>query len=126
MGWFRWEVYWIDPLDTPPANVYETDQALVVEIALPGLEVETIRITVEGPFLHIVAPERVLPTSIRRFLRMEIPTGPFRFELRIPSAFDLSKIQSTWAHGILRIQIPRKSWREIPIEESKEGETHNG
>ncbi len=119
MGWFRWEVYWVERLNEPLANVYETEEALVIELALPGLTSEDIQITREGRVLQVVTAERAFPTAVRRFLRMEIPTGPFRFEIRLPGAYDVARVRTQLSHGILILRIPRRGCVEIPVEEGE-------
>lgn len=76
----------------PPIDVAESDDALVVHIALPGVPATAIAIGVE--------PDAVTVSGVRRFPapqaacihRIEIPYG--RFERRIPlpmHALDLSR-----------------------------------
>jgi HSP20 family protein len=69
----------------PPADVYESEHELLVQIALPGVEAGRMQVSVEAGVL-VVQGERRLPampgpTVIRR---MELPYG--RFERRIALA----------------------------------------
>lgn len=75
-----------------PIDVFETDNALTILIALPGVELETVKVTLNTGTL-IVTGERPLPHELQqaRILRMEIPYG--RFERRIelpPLPFEIS------------------------------------
>ena len=103
--------------DEPPTNVYETPDALVVELALPGIPREAIEIVLEGRVLRVSTGERDLP-PLRRFHRMGIPTGPFHFEMKIPGGFNPGGIQSHLVDGILRLVIPRKPPIHIPVQEA--------
>jgi len=116
VSWYRFEVFWMERVDEPPTNVYETPDALVVELALPGIPREVIQIVLEGRMLRVSTGERRLP-PLRRFHRMGIPTGPFHFEMKIPGGFNPEGIQSHLEDGILRLRIPRRSPVHIPVEE---------
>lgn len=67
----------------PPADVYESDQELLIQIALPGVEARRVQVSVDAGVL-VVRGERELPVlpgpAVIR--RMELPHG--RFERRIP------------------------------------------
>lgn len=65
-----------------PIDVFETDDALMILIAMPGVELDSIAVTLNAGAL-VVKGERPLPGELQqaRILRMEIPYG--RFERRI-------------------------------------------
>ena len=75
-----------------PIDVFETDDALTILIALPGVELERVKVTLNTGTL-VVRGERPLPPELQhaKILRMEIPYG--RFERRIelpPVPFEIS------------------------------------
>jgi HSP20 family protein len=67
----------------PPVDVLETDEELLIFIALPGVAIEHVDASIEGGTL-IVSGRRVLPPQLRTAVihRLELPQG--RFERRIP------------------------------------------
>ncbi|AWK86917.1 Hsp20/alpha crystallin family protein [Azospirillum thermophilum] len=75
---------------TPPMDVYETDDALVVAVALPGVAPDQVEVRLADGVLAVAA-ERTLPLGRRGAIRrLEIPHG--RFERRVelpPGAFRL-------------------------------------
>ena len=90
-----------------PIDVFETDDALTILIALPGVEVETITVTLSAGLL-LVKGERPLPRELNnaRIVRMEIPHG--RFERRIelpPVPFELSGRHL--ANGCLMLRLQK-------------------
>ena len=94
--------YWEAPID-----VFETDDALTILIALPGVELETITVALSAGLL-IVKGERPLPRELNnaRIVRMEIPHG--RFERRIelpPVPFELSGRHL--ANGCLMLRLQK-------------------
>jgi HSP20 family molecular chaperone IbpA len=68
-----------------PIDVFETDEALLILVALPGVELDSITVVLNAGAL-IVRGERPLPTELReaRILRMEIPYGHFERRIDLP------------------------------------------
>jgi HSP20 family molecular chaperone IbpA len=71
------------PVWEPPADVLETADAVLVLLALPGVEPERVAAVIEDGAL-LVAGDRVLPEELRTAAihRLELPQG--RFERRLP------------------------------------------
>ena len=68
-----------------PIDVFETDEALTILIALPGVELERVKVTLNAGTL-VVRGERPLPRELQhaRILRMEIPYGNFERRIDLP------------------------------------------
>jgi HSP20 family protein len=66
----------------PPIDVLETDQEILILVALPGVDPEEVEAVIDSGTL-IVSGRRVLPVELRnaRIHRLELPQG--RFERRI-------------------------------------------
>ena len=99
-GSSRWEA---------PVDLFETDDALTILIALPGVELDNISVTLNAGTLTVTG-ERPLPPELRnaRILRMEIPYG--RFERRIelpPVPFQISGRHL--ANGCLMLRLEKGS-----------------
>lgn len=72
------------PTWEPPADVYETGEALIVMMALPGVSPEDVGIVLEDNRIHIHG-ERNLPVRAEaRILRLEIPYGCFERSIELP------------------------------------------
>lgn len=71
------------PAWEPPIDVFETEQEVLVLIALPGVAPDQVEAVIEDGTL-VVAGRRVLPPQLRTAVihRLELPQG--RFERRIP------------------------------------------
>jgi len=94
--------------DWPPLNVWETDDALEVEVEVPGvrrddIELEVLRdeVTIRG--------RRELPEGrdANGYHRRERPVGGFARRLRLPVAVDADKVDANLADGVLRIVLPK-------------------
>lgn len=68
-----------------PIDVFETDDALIILIALPGVDPECIAVSLDAGLL-VVSGERPLPPDSRsaRILRLEIPHGHFERRIELP------------------------------------------
>ena len=90
-----------------PIDVFETADALTILIAMPGVELDSIAVTLNAGTL-IVTGERPRPAELQdaRILRMEIPYG--RFERRIdlpPVPFKISARHL--ANGCLMLRLAK-------------------
>jgi HSP20 family protein len=68
-----------------PCDIFETEDALVILVALPGVEPENIEATLSAGVL-VVSGERALPREMReaRIHRIEIPHGRFERRIELP------------------------------------------
>ncbi|MEN8261530.1 MAG: Hsp20/alpha crystallin family protein [Pseudomonadota bacterium] len=73
------------PVWTPPADIFETDEEICIAVALPGIPADRIEIRLE-PGLLVVSGERPIPHAMRRasIRRLEIPYGRFERRIELP------------------------------------------
>ncbi|MCW2243532.1 Hsp20/alpha crystallin family protein [Azospirillum canadense] len=70
---------------TPPVDVYETEDAVMIVVALPGVAADQLDIAVEDGVL-VVAGERSLPLGRDGIIhRLEIPHGRFERRIELPA-----------------------------------------
>ncbi len=102
---------------TPVCDVYETAEALVVCLELPGLEQDQIELRVDGDDL-IVAGEREIEREQagEQFHRVERSYGKFSRRFHLPSTVDRQAVEASYRYGLLRITLPnRGKKRSQPI-----------
>jgi HSP20 family protein len=90
-----------------PVDVFETGDALIILIALPGVELETITVTLSAGVLTVKG-ERPLPRELdnARIVRMEIPHGHFERRIELPPVpFELSGRHL--ANGCLMLRLQK-------------------
>jgi HSP20 family protein len=92
----------------PPLDVLETEQELWIIAALPGVELNELKVSVEGDVLSI-AGQRRLPEAARDAIihRLEIPHGRFERRIRLPAA-RLSISRSELAGGCLVLTLTKQ------------------
>jgi HSP20 family protein len=91
----------------PPTDVLETQDAVLILVALPGVDGEKVEIAIHNGMLTI-AGERVLPRELRTATihRLELPQG--RFERHIPlPAGRYETPRSAVTNGCLVIRLPK-------------------
>lgn len=73
------------PAWEPPADIYESEDALVIQVALPGVPLRQMSVAFEDGAL-VVAGQRPLPAEARgaEIYRLEIPHGHFERRIELP------------------------------------------
>ena len=91
----------------PPTDVLETDDAVVIFVALPGVDAQKVDLAIRGGVL-MISGERVLPAELRTAIihRLELPQGRFERQIPLPAGL-YGKPQSGVANGCLVIRLPK-------------------
>src|SRR5215831_8632926 len=106
---------------SPAADVYETPDEIILQIELPGVRLEDVRLESLDGKLRVSGHRRVdQGVAPRNFVRMERIYGSFSREFAVPAAVDPSAIKATLRAGVLRV-VASKSDRSqaIPVEPRK-------
>jgi len=92
----------------PPVDMYETDDALVLQVELPGVSKDAVNVEVHEHTLRLSGERRREP-AVRggQYLREEGRYGAFQRAFRMPSSVDEAKIQATYQNGILALRLPK-------------------
>jgi HSP20 family protein len=114
-----------DGLDTalwsPAADVFETAEEIILNIELPGVRLDDVRLEALDGKLR-VSGLRKAGTGMepRHFVRMERIYGSFSREFPVPAALDASLIKATLRGGVLRVVAPKaEKGQAIPVEARK-------
>ncbi len=106
---------------TPRADVVETKDALVIELELPGHELEDIDVELEGARLTVKAERKEPPMPDRTYHRAERPQGVISRSFALPTMVDKEQTTATYRNGVLRIELPKREGlepRQIPVSTS--------
>jgi HSP20 family protein len=95
------------PAWEPPMDVLETDRAVLVFIALPGVDPDRVEAVIEDGAL-LVAGVRVLPGELRTATihRLELPQGRFERRVRLPAGRYVG-VHRAMANGCLLITLEK-------------------
>lgn len=96
----------------PPADVYETSEAITVTAELAGVDPEEVDVLLFEDAL-VVEGERHLPKCEEGALyhSAEIRRGRFRLELSLKVGVDADRVTSSYDCGFLRITLPKANGR---------------
>ena len=99
----------------PQADVYETPEAFVVLLELPGLEQEDVEVGVADNILTIKGERRLSGPKPESFYRMERSYGAFSRSFQLSEDVDPERVTARFKDGLLRVELPklhtRGGWR---------------
>jgi HSP20 family protein len=125
---------WPDP-DTPPKglvefdtqrvplNMYETNEALVLVLPLPGVMAEDISIDVEDERVHINAQQRT--AAEKDYIVHEWHYGPYERMVSVPAGFG-GEVFATFGNGQLAVHVQRGDARngKVVVQPHTAGHDH--
>jgi HSP20 family protein len=91
----------------PAVNVWETDDAVHVELETPGIKNDQTDISVTGNELTIEVRRPVVEEESVTFHRRERPAGSFVRVLRMPVDVDADRVEARLHQGVLNIRLPK-------------------
>jgi len=93
---------------TPPVDIYEDEDQLVVRAELPGVKREDIDIQITDDTL-VISGERKFEEGDgkRNYLRVERAYGPFHRTFSIGVPVRASRVKASYKDGILEVVIPK-------------------
>jgi len=93
----------------PPVAIYETDDALVLEVELPGVSTDAISVELHEHTLKL-SGERTREPAVKggQYQREEGRYGAFRRAFRLPITLDQAKVKATYKNGVLALRLPKR------------------
>ena len=91
-----------------PMDLYETDEALVVELVVPGVKADDLDISIEGRQLSIRGTLPAPPEGEqRRYWLQSVPRGAFARTVRLPVNVDVDQVQADVHDGMLTLRLAK-------------------
>jgi HSP20 family protein len=96
----------------PPVDVLETNDAVLVLVALPGVDAQQVQLVIHNGVL-LIAGERVLPSELRTAVihRLELPQGRFERQVPLPAGV-YEQPTSAVSDGCLIVRLPKGRGRK--------------
>lgn len=92
----------------PAADIYESDNDLVVNLDLPGIDAKNVDIRVENNVLTIRGERQMSEKhNAESFHRVERYYGAFARSFALATSVDTEKIRASYANGVLSITLPK-------------------
>jgi HSP20 family protein len=94
----------------PPVDIYETDDALVLQVELPGVSKDAVSVELYEHTLRL-SGERTREPAVTggQYQREEGRYGAFQRAFRMPTIVDEAKIQATYTDGVLALRLPKQA-----------------
>lgn len=102
-----------DPKSERPSyaahDLYIEDNNVCVEVDLPGMKKDEIRITMAGDAIEVSGERRPRRGETARVLTGNHKYGPFNYRITLPreAEIDASKAAATYTDGVLKIVLPQ-------------------
>jgi len=91
----------------PKADIYETDQEIIILADVPGANDKTVDITLEKNVLSINAYVEPLRTGDYDIAYAEYEEGDYQRSFRLSDEIDQEKIEAVVSEGVLRLHLPK-------------------
>jgi HSP20 family molecular chaperone IbpA len=96
-------------LFTPPIDIYETEEGLVLHADLPGVSIKTLDLQVQDNKLTLFgrvgqsAPEGARP------VHQEYAVGDYLRSFILSDEVDYERISATMSNGVLKVVLPKSA-----------------
>jgi HSP20 family protein len=92
----------------PAVDMYQTDENVVVKVAVPGIKPEDVQISVTGDLLTIKGDTKEeSDTKEKAYHIREQRWGTFERTLTLPTAVNSEKAQAEFENGVLSVTLPK-------------------
>ncbi len=101
----------------PSANILENNQGFELQLAIPGIQKEDVKISLEKNILNVSSEKEAAKIDEdTRFTRREFVFGTFSRSFTLPDTIDTDKIGADFTDGILKITLPKRAETKISKE----------
>jgi len=93
---------------TPVYNLFEDQDGFTVQMALPGLEAQQIKVEIANNQLHVTGERPADVTEHRSWLVRNLPEGTFSWSCHLPASVDACRSTASYTQGLLTIRFPKR------------------
>jgi len=114
-----------EPTFAPATDIYETDAGLVLLLDMPGVDKDSVSITLEKRVLTVTGRSSPHAPSDFNLVHAEYRDGVFERSFTISEAVDGENISASMRHGVLKLLLPKAQAakaRRIPVRSAAEPE----
>jgi HSP20 family protein len=93
---------------TPPVDIYETDDALILKAEFPGVSKDDVSIEIHNNTL-VLRGQRKHEAEVKEdhYHRVERAYGSFQRSFMLPTLVDQEHVQATYHDGVLELRLPK-------------------
>jgi HSP20 family protein len=89
-----------------PADAYRQGEEFVVNFDMPGVDPDSVEVTVEKNVLSVAAERHWTPEEGDKVLLAERPQGRYERKLYLSDNLDTDAIEAHYDRGVLSLRIP--------------------
>jgi HSP20 family protein len=111
-------LYECDHGDWPLTDLYETDEYLIFEVDVPGIEPENLSVKIYENFLVIEGQRQEEDSDAQgiNYICMERGASRFKRLFKIPVSVNVMDGEAFYEMGVLTVRIPKLKGKLIEIE----------
>lgn len=102
----------------PAVNIAETEKGFAIELAVPGLKKEDIKISLDKNVLSVSAEVKTEETTeTKKYNKKEFSYSSFKRSFTLPETVDQSTIDAQYVDGILTLNVAKKEEAQLQTRE---------
>jgi HSP20 family protein len=94
-------------VQSPPVTIWETDDAFHAALMAPGLDEDSINVTVQEDTLSVEGELKFQPPEGARMIWQEFGPTRFRRALRFGTPIDPNRVEAVYRDGLLLLNLPK-------------------
>lgn len=97
------------PIFAPPTDIFETKDAVVILLDMPGADPESLNVTLEKRALTVSA--RSTPETPQGYTRVvaEYEDGNYERSFTLSERVDEERVEAAFKDGVLRLTLPKSN-----------------
>jgi len=105
------------PTFVPSTDIYETKDALIMVLEVPGADPDSLNVTVEANTLTAFARSTAFAPQGYTLAYAEYREGNYQRAFRLPPGVDTEKVDAVFKDGLLRLTLPKTTppMKKIPV-----------
>ena len=92
----------------PDVDISETNECVRLVADMPGVDRESVNVTVENNVLTVEGEARVTPPDGYKLVGQEYGVGRYRRDFTLSTEVDTEGIKARVRHGVLELTIPKR------------------
>lgn len=104
---------------TPPMDITETDDKVLIRSEIPGVDPKDISVTVSGGMLTVKGEKKESTEKKgENYYHSERRFGSFQRVVELPASVDPEKVSADYGDGVLKVTLVKKAGsaaKKIPI-----------
>jgi HSP20 family protein len=107
-----------------PSALFETADAYVFQVALPGVAADSLEITTQQSALTLKGVYSSAVPRDSRGIWTSLPTGEFVYEFNMPGEFDSAAVNAEYHDGLLTLTLPKAAHARVHTIKVTGGDPH--